>query len=119
MILFLSMAWAWAKKYWELLLGFLVLLLGVALGVNVQRRRAPVQQANPVKEAADKEAQAETRKAEYKAAEQKSEAVKEHDADLAVMVEKTQEATAAVEGSTEKTNAYLQNVSKNVRGEEP
>jgi hypothetical protein len=110
-------AWEWAKKYWELLVGALLLLLGVLFGVALQRRSAPVQQPNPVKDEADKEAEAKTREAENKAADEKAEAVKEHDADLAVVVQKAQETTAEVRGDTQKTNDYLQQVSKSVRGD--
>ncbi len=112
-------AWEWLKKYWEVLAGALLLLAGAMVGVAVQRRRAPLQEPNPTKDAANEEAEEETRAAENDAADQKAEAQKEHDVDLAAVVEKTQAATDEVRGDSEKTNAYLKDVGKSIRGEDP
>lgn len=112
-------AWEWVKKYWELLAGALVLLFGVLLGVSVQRRRAPLQEPNPVEDEANEEAKAEAREAENEAADEKAEAVKQHDDDLAVLAEKLQDTTAEVRTDSDKTNTYLRDVGKAVRGEDP
>lgn len=110
-------AWLWIKKYWELLTAGLLVILGVFLGLSL-RKRPIVQGANPVKEEAEKKAQADTSKAEQKATEQKAQALEQHDADLAVVVDQVQQKTEEVRGDPQKTNDYLQDVSKLVRGED-
>jgi hypothetical protein len=110
--------WAWLKKYWELLAAGLLVVLGFCLGLSL-RKRPTVQGANPVKEKAEQKAQADTSKAEQKATEQKAEALEKHDADVAVVVDQVQQKTEEVRSDPEKTNEYLQGVSRSIRGEDP
>lgn len=112
-------AWEWLKKYWQVVAGALLVLLGVGFGVAIQRRRPVPKEPNPVEEEANEEAEAQTRQAENEAADDKAKAQEEHDVDLAVVVDKVQDATAAVRGDADKTNAYLKNVGKDIRGEDP
>lgn len=111
-------AWEWVKKHWEIVAGLLILLLGFLFGVAVRKRPVIVQGSNPEKKEAEEEAEAKTRKAEQQAEDKKAEAQKEHEADLAVMVDKIQDKSEDIRGDTQKTNEYLKDVGKHIRGEE-
>lgn len=113
-------AWEWVKKHWELLMGALLLALGFFLGVTVARKRpAPAPEANPTKEKAEEEAAEKLRRAELVAEDQKAEVAKEHAAVIAKELEETKAATEEVRSSPDRTNTYLHDVGKAVRGDEP
>ena len=111
--------WEWIKKYWQLLVTGLLVFIGFAFGVTIAKRRtAPVAPLNPEKEKAEKEAASAIRKAEQKAADQKAEVVKEHEADTIKIVEDAEKKTEEARHDTDKTNDYLKSVGKVVRGDE-
>lgn len=112
-------AWEWAKKYWEVLLGALLVLLGFAFGVSIARRKATPVLPNPVKEEAEKAAAEETRKAEQKTADAKAEAVKAAEEKKTANLEELTKKTEAVRDSAQETNEYLKSVGNLVRGDEP
>jgi hypothetical protein len=114
----LKAAWEWVKKHWELLGAAILVLLGFLLGVTVRKRPVVLEGANPEKEDAEKKAQSDTRKAEQDAAEQKAEAKKQHDVDTAGLVTEVQQKTEEVRHDPQKTNEYLLNVGKDIRGDE-
>lgn len=111
----MSAALEWLKRYWEYFAGSILLFLGVFLGFS---RKKSIDSSNPVKKHAENKAQADTRKVEYQAAAKKAEALEERNEAVADVAEAITVKTEAVRDDVDQTNAYLQNVSKTVRGED-
>ncbi len=111
--------WEWVKRHWEPVVGGAVLLLGFLFGVAVSRRTTPVVGPNPVKDKAEKEAEAEIQKVEAKAADEKAEVIKDAAQAEEVFIQEVEKKTEEVRDSTDETNSYLQSVGKSVRGEDP
>ena len=107
----------WMKKYWELLVGALLLFAGFAFGISIARRRAPVAQPNPTKDEAEKEAEKEIKKVEQQAADAKADALKDNAEEKSKELEQIVEKTDDVRDSTDETNKYLKFVSEDIRGE--
>lgn len=112
----LIVAWAWVKKHWQLVLSILGAILAFLFGFEAKKRPVVISGVDPVKDAAEKATQVAIVQAQEQhdvvvaKAEQQAQA-----ADDAV-VKQEQQTTASVEQDVDKTNQYLQDVSKEIGG---
>ncbi len=110
-------AWEWVKKHWQIFVGVLIAALGAFFYVEVTRRPKVVPlPENPVKEEAEKEAEEKTLKAEQTALEAKTQIAKEHEEAINKHLEDAKGKTEEVRQDVDKTNEFLKNVGKDIRG---
>lgn len=106
----------WVKKYWQWLLGGVVALASFVVGVVLKKRPLIVNGADPERARAESEVLLQRKKFEADALEEKAGAYEDHDTDVDIVVRAEEQKTQAIVDDVDKTNEYLQDVGKQVRG---
>jgi len=111
-----SAAWLWVKKYWELLVGGLLLLVGVFFGLRIKRQPTVVSgkglEQQKIEDDTAKRAAAVLRDAEEK----KSELQKAHTEDLQEVLDTQAVLEPSLAKDPDATNTFLKEVGRSVRG---
>ena len=108
----------WVKKYWQWLVALLVPIAGFLVGVSVRKRPIIVKGDDPERKKLEEKVSAEEQQAAGEAEEQKVEAQEEHDTIVMRVLTTEEQQTKDVASDVDKTNDYLQNVSKSIRGDQ-
>lgn len=113
--MWLSLAWAWLKKWWWAIAGGALTLFGALLGSSL-KKPVIIDTSDPAKKKAEQDAEKQaaeavvTRDAEQKAAEDA------HTKDVTANVDAEKKRVDALEADPTALNDYLKQVGKDTRG---
>jgi len=107
----------WIKKYWRILLGALVGLLGFLFGVSVRKKPVLIQGEDPVKAETESQTAVKDKVLEEQRDEEVAQAQQEAAQSQASVVQQEELKTQQVQDDVDATNQYLQGVSKDIKGD--
>ena len=108
---------AWIKKYWEVVVGGALLVLGFVFGVLLKKSPVIVQGADPKKVAVDEKVALEEAQIQKDVAQKQADLEAEHAKDIQTVIIDETAKEPALEKDSDATNAYLKEVGQAVRGE--
>jgi flagellar biosynthesis/type III secretory pathway M-ring protein FliF/YscJ len=108
-------AWLWVKKYWQWLVGGLLLVLGFFFGVSVKKRPV-ITGENPERKDIENEKQKKENALEVQASEARESLAKKYDEEISRNIRLQADTHDDLEEDLKKTNEYLKNAGDLVRG---
>lgn len=106
----------WVKKYWALLLGALVALIGFLLGVSIKKTPVIVVGDDPEKKKSEQQTQAQIDAAQKQRDQEVTVAKKEEQQAQAAVVTSEEKKTEEIKSDVNKTNDFLKDVSNQIEG---
>lgn len=112
----LLLIWAFIKKHFTLVGGFLVALLGFMFGFAVKKKPVIVPGTDPTKTQAEQDLKTEEVQIQADDTRAKQSATDEHTKDVAAVVTGEQKQEPALQTNDDATNSYLKDIGNQVRG---
>lgn len=107
--------WAWIKKYWQVLVGLLVALIGFLMGVQIRRRPVVITGEDPERKKIEDKTKAAEAEAEKVREQERQDAQAAHDAEIQGVVIEEQRTTEQIKGDADAVVDYLHQVGDDVR----